>query len=459
MTLETLAPLPGFPVPQGPELAEARSAAEKIEAKIRRARDPVVQASEIREALRAVQGTPLGSAPRYAILDRLRRLAIDAGALDAAILASDELSLYAGPDALDRRVGVLREAALKIADGERVPHVQKALQAVAAAASADRFAEAREALQTAIVSFRKTTAAPLHLKDAVDAWTDRLRRMQNSYAALPARPEGTAPSLSALAWGKHRCFACEDFERGLPLLAQGTDPLSASLAADDLENPAEPRAAFELGERWKKLAATLPPADRPAALHRAAVWFQASLAGQDERGRMATFKALDDVGLYCLPRVVRDRTAEHRGKRFMCVVDLAPWSEGDPWTLGLAGTSVPDADQWARARGGRLACIRDAAENAHVARLAVEPMRADQIHGAVWVGGDDVGAEGRWKWGDGSRFLYQNWGENEPNNFGGGAGEQYLALNIDRSRPERQGRWFDGTGSKACWFIVQWSRY
>lgn len=75
--------------------------------------------------------------------------------------------------------------------------------------------------------------------------------VQGAEATLAANPEDPAANLSV---GRFRCFICGDWDRGLPLLAKGSDPALKALAALDLARPAEPDRQAEIGDGWWDLA-------------------------------------------------------------------------------------------------------------------------------------------------------------------------------------------------------------
>lgn len=72
-----------------------------------------------------------------------------------------------------------------------------------------------------------------------------------------------------------------------------------------------------------------------------------------------------------------------------------------------------NAETICEGRGGMLAKVESAAENAIVAGLA--------NGNRAWIGGTDLAAEGTFVWADGTPFLatYTNWRDTEPNNGNG----------------------------------------
>jgi hypothetical protein len=77
--------------------------------------------------------------------------------------------------------------------------------------------------------------------------------------------------------------------------------------------------------------------------------------------------------------------------------------------------------------------IRSAAENAQL--LAIIKGKVT-LSGGVWLDLTDTGAEGTWRWGDGSVLGYTNWDTGQPDDGGGGISEDYAAM-------KPSGKWID----------------
>ena len=70
-----------------------------------------------------------------------------------------------------------------------------------------------------------------------------------------------------------------------------------------------------------------------------------------------------------------------------------------------------EAEQICKNRGGHLATISSAEENAYVRSICEEEL--------FWIGGTDSGSEGRWRWITGEAFSYENWRDSQPDNSPG----------------------------------------
>ena len=96
-----------------------------------------------------------------------------------------------------------------------------------------------------------------------------------------------------------------------------------------------------------------------------------------------------------------------------------------------------EAKAHAEARGGHLATITSEAEWQAI-KTVVGPAVTDT---ALWLGGTDEGAEGRWRWITGEKWVFAKWGRNpgwgpEPN---GATSENTLMLWTDPAHVDRSG--------------------
>jgi hypothetical protein len=111
------------------------------------------------------------------------------------------------------------------------------------------------------------------------------------------------------------------------------------------------------------------------------------------------------------PAAVTERTEDTSGQR-----DVVHRYE-----VILQPLSWPDAKLWCENRGGHLATLTSADEEAQVTKL-LEAAGAE----AVWLGADNRNTANGFTWVTGESFSYAEWGEGEPNNDGGV--EYYLML-------------------------------
>lgn len=131
-------------------------------------------------------------------------------------------------------------------------------------------------------------------------------------------------------------------------------------------------------------------------------------------------------------------------------------------------------------RGGYLAEVNNAAENEAIFnQLALAGVNPDDTEASdgfssyIWLGGNDISSEGNWIWdGDGDAAgipfwqgtangtpindRYNNWG-NEPDNFGGGVGQDGLGMAVESFPNGEAGEWNDVNHNNALFFVVEFN--
>lgn len=121
------------------------------------------------------------------------------------------------------------------------------------------------------------------------------------------------------------------------------------------------------------------------------------------------------------------------------------WYQLDP-----QARSWPEASALAAARGGHLATIRSAAENAFVVALSTTPPPG--INRTCWLGGYQVPGSCEpgcgWRWVTDEPFDFTLWGAGEPNNAG--VNESCLHIWVTD-------RWNDARPSFLSESVIEWS--
>ncbi|MCA3277530.1 MAG: hypothetical protein ING26_18625, partial [Roseomonas sp.] len=105
---------------------------------------------------------------------------------------------------------------------------------------------------------------------------------------------------------------------------------------------------------------------------------------------------------------------------------------GKFYVMSATAMTWANALAWARAKGGDLVAVNDAAED--------EFIRSNFGSNYFWIGLNDAAQEGVWRWSNGDPVTYTRWAPGEPNNWGG---DQDYALYW----PWHGETWDDGTGS------------
>jgi S1-C subfamily serine protease len=159
---------------------------------------------------------------------------------------------------------------------------EEALGRVSEALAADDFDTADR-----LVKAGSIVAAKAQANSVMSAFTlrgkevDRLRKEFAQFLAAQTVLENDAKNAAAnLTVGRHLCFVKGDWDKGLPLLALGSDAELKMLAEKDKTGPETAAAQFELANAWYELAQGQETAVAKARLQsRALLWYQQALPG------------------------------------------------------------------------------------------------------------------------------------------------------------------------------------
>src|SRR5262249_46723490 len=147
------------------------------------------------------------------------------------------------------------------------------------AVNADDYDAALRLLGLADAAARKANNAPLVSR--VEARNKEVREISKSFEsarpaldALKKNPDDAAANFAA---GKFLCFAKGDWDKGLPLLSQGSDAALKALAAKELDEPVEAAAQVEVGDGWWDRAQGDTGIAKVRLLARAYHWYEQAL--------------------------------------------------------------------------------------------------------------------------------------------------------------------------------------
>jgi hypothetical protein len=208
------------------------------------------------------------------MLARLARdIAVKAGDVRLALRAADHIASHFDVVRVEEALRAAQAISKETRSPEQheafcsavLPYLQEAFAAETFAAGSElatlNVAEAKASRNAKLVSDASDMLATMNA--AADA------REKLSPALEKLATDAAAPAANAAA-GRYYCFVKEDWAKGLPYLALGSDKVLAEVAARELEKPSDQAARLQLADAWWDAADALADRDQRAARRHAA---------------------------------------------------------------------------------------------------------------------------------------------------------------------------------------------
>jgi hypothetical protein len=214
---------------------------------------------------------------RFVMLREARELAVDAGDLDAAFAAIDEMGHLFQIDPAEMKASAMTA----MVDKSTLPPPQlidKYLHVTDTFLSTGDVSMANKAyvLASMLSDQRRDPAIRQRVKEEHIAVMDAVREQKAVLAAMNKAKVHPEDAEANLVVGKYACFVRELWPQGLPYLAKGSDEKLKALAGQELA-ATDPAATAAVADAWwdYSASATGQPADR-ARLHAADLYRQVS---------------------------------------------------------------------------------------------------------------------------------------------------------------------------------------
>ncbi len=226
---------------------------------------------------------------RYVLLDKSAHLAAEAGDLETATEALDELAASFEMDVLPVWLDCLKRTVKAVPLSEKRSVADKSLSMMDAAIQQDNFDLAKAFGNLALETGRGVRDLELirtsvsRIKE-VGVIEDQYTSIAAALATLESDPGDPEANLAV---GKYQCFTKGNWQRGMGLLAQGSDLVLKNLAGEELAKPSDHSRQLALGDRWWELAESseFSQEQKTRIQERAALWYARALpalAGVDK---------------------------------------------------------------------------------------------------------------------------------------------------------------------------------
>jgi hypothetical protein len=346
------APSPPPAPPRRPAVPEGAKQRE-VEATIRKtfsldqAKTTKEKADLGRTLLQTTASSGAMDAELYVLLRLARDLAGQASDSKTALGCIDAMAVAFDIDLFGEKAALLTKTQVRGADA--APWARTCLEVADQALEAEeydaafRLAERAEALARGANERVLADIAKQRSKDSVELKREA-ERAKPSLKLLETKPDDAEANAAV---GRFLCLFKEAWDRGLPMLARGSDAALKKLAELELSKPSDSAAQASLGEAWATQAERELGNAKPRLRARASMWLERAIPGLTGPARVSAEKKLASLG----PAATgRDRL---RGITFQSAEQLKLFvTSGGNWRIEnneLIGSCSGDI-QWATYR-------------------------------------------------------------------------------------------------------------
>lgn len=239
----------------------------------------------------------------FAILSRCRDLAAKAGDLDTAMLAIKRLDAVYLVDAWKMRLIAMQSAARGVSKSDAAAvdrFVRRSRQQIDAATADDRFEVAVTLAGLASTTGRKAATDKAALVDLAESTKQLKVQFDKIAPAIRTLKTNPKDADANLAVGKFRCLNQDDWKRGLPRLAIGSDAALKAAASADLNNPTAAKDRAKVGDAWWDMAQSARSNQRRTYLTRANRWYKRSEAELGGLKKLRVTQRLKDFEVFAV---------------------------------------------------------------------------------------------------------------------------------------------------------------
>jgi formylglycine-generating enzyme required for sulfatase activity len=295
---------PKTPVPDTQAQQTAKKAAGELFAErftqAKTTAEKTVLATDMMDAAGKVQA---GSADQYVLLKIARDVAAGTGDAATALQAVERLIEQFDEPAAKLIGDTLLTAARQATTSAQHKAVAEAALSIAGKLSdADQYETALRLCEAARSSAQRAKLFPLakELTAQIEE-TKRQQLLSEDYRkALSVLEDKPTDPEANLAAGRHLCFVKGNWDRGVPMLALGSDAALKAVAIKDLRGADSADEQAAIGDAWWDLAETKQGEERDTLRSRAGFWYRqaepklaSGLAGLKIKQRLEEISKLD----------------------------------------------------------------------------------------------------------------------------------------------------------------------
>ena len=234
-------------------------------------------------------------ASHFVLLREARDLSVRAGMAETALQAIDRMAAVFQIDGLEMKVATIG----KLAKSARLTVQSSVLSTSAAglideAISGDNYETADRLAAVALAAARKARDGAMVKemgvrKREVEKAAQTYAKVQGALVTLNENPVDPDANLAA---GEYFCFVKNDWEKGVPMLALGSNQALKTVAVKELTESTSPGQQAALGDGWRDLAQSRTDLPGKDLQERAAWWYLKALPELSDLARVNVEKSL-----------------------------------------------------------------------------------------------------------------------------------------------------------------------
>ncbi len=195
---------------------------------------------------------------KYALFEEAKLLALQVGDVKIAMDSIDQQASLYNEDLGEEQINAL--ISLQKLSNNRPPAYLQAIyehctKLQESFARADDYDSALKVANMAkAIAVKVDATAALNLQNQIKQLTQLKTLFAKAKVARDTLRQNPADAEANQTWGEFLCFAKDDFAKGLPFLANGTDDDLKRTIRTELANPTDTNAIVVLGDAWWELA-------------------------------------------------------------------------------------------------------------------------------------------------------------------------------------------------------------
>ncbi|HEV3143278.1 MAG TPA: hypothetical protein VGZ47_05265 [Gemmataceae bacterium] len=220
----------------------------------------------------------------FVLLREARDLAIQAKRPRLAMEAIDEMNHYFQIDLIDTRIKAITAICKNGNEFEVAGAFRTVLNLIQMAYSDENFDVPKKYIEIIEAALRNVKAVELlrvvqEQKAEIEKYTKEFQDVTQARAKLAKSPADAEANLSV---GRYLCFFQADWDKGLPMLAKGSEKSLKALAAKDLSLPGDVKEQLDVADGWWGWAVESKDRIQRNIMQRARAWYER--AGPNTQG-------------------------------------------------------------------------------------------------------------------------------------------------------------------------------